>query len=605
VNTGTLLQGVIIVLADRLPDLDYNKLILESRKQKTTEDRPLIRVALLSDAATQQFVPILRAILYRSGFSSEFYEGPFDAIDVEAYDSSSKLYAFQPDAVVILNSMQALCASYARRSGTANGFVSESLARITGIWSAIQRYCGATVIQSTYALPMTRLFGNFDLKVPDSLYSVALTLNAAIVDAARSKPGVLLHDVEAVASRVGRMRFFDERCWDMWKTFCAPEFLPAVAQNLADVLLAMRGRCVKCVVVDLDNTLWGGVIGDDGLDGIRLSAHGEGEAWYRLQLFLKEMHRRGILLAVCSKNDERNALLPFDSHPEMVLRREDITVFVANWKDKAENIRTIRSILNIGFDSMVFLDDNPFERNLVRDLLPGLIVPELPDDPADYVKFLAELNLFETVSFSAEDLHRAEMYKQNADRLAEAANYKSVEEFLQSLGMQITLSRFDSFHLPRIAQLIQRSNQFNLTTRRRSEAECERLMHNETVIPLYLRLSDRLGDHGLISVIILKRLRQDLEITDWLMSCRVLQRGVEHYAMNEVVALAAVNGLKRVIGRYIPTPKNGMVRDFFRSFDFRLVNEENGETTWELPVTQYQPRKVYMMPKKAELPMAT
>jgi FkbH-like protein len=582
------------LLSDRPLDLDYNTLVRASRRLKPSAEKPSLRLAILSDAATQQFVPILCAILDRYGLSAGIYEGAFDAIELEVYDPASKLYLFDPDAVIILNASQALRASFMKRKASASEFAGEALTKITSVWTAIHTRSKATVIQSTFALPLERYFGNYDLKVPDSLYSVGLALNAGIAEAARQRPGVLLSDIEGVASMVGRGRFFDDRLWDMWKTFCALDYLPQVAQNLADVLMAMRGRGVKCVVLDLDNTLWGGVIGDDGLDGIRLNAHGEGEAWHRLQLFLRELLRRGILLAVCSKNDEKNALLPFESHSEMVLRRDDISVFIANWSDKAENISKIREILNIGFDSMVFLDDNPFERNMVRDLIPGIIVPELPEDASDYVRFLVELNLFETSTFSGEDLRRTEMYKQEVERRAAAASYASVEEFLRSLDMRIIVSRFDSFHLPRITQLIQRSNQFNLTTQRRSELECDRLMHDASALPLYVKLSDRLGDHGIISVVILKIVGSELHITDWLMSCRVLSRGVEQYVMNEVLSFASERALTWVIGHYIPTPKNGMVRDFFKPFGFTRISDENGETYWRISVRSYQPKPVFI-----------
>jgi FkbH-like protein len=591
------------VLRDRVPELEYGKLVAISRRLVDSAEKAHLKLAILSDAATQQFIPILRAILDSNGFFAEIYEGAFDAIEIETYNPGSKLYSFDPDAVVLLNSSQALRASFARRGGSAVEFVAETLKKITGVWTAIRTHSRASVVQSTFALPLERVFGNFDLKVPDSLYSVALALNSGIAEAARQQPGVLLHDVEGVASMVGRAHFFDDRFWDMWKTFCSLEFLPHVAQNLVDVLMALHGRGVKCVVLDLDNTLWGGVIGDDGLEGIRLTAHGDGEAWYRLQLFLRELQRRGILLAVCSKNDEKNALLPFESHPEMVLRREDISVFIANWNNKADNIRKIREILNIGFDSMVFLDDNPFERNLVRDLVPEVIVPELPEDPSDYVRCLADLNLFETAVFSDEDLRRSEMYKLEAERRSVAASFASVEEYLESLDMRIAVSRFDRFHLPRIAQLIQRSNQFNLTTRRRSEAECEALMHDSTVLPLYVNLSDRLGDHGLISVVILQTIGWDLHITDWLMSCRVLARGVEQYAMNQVFAFASQMGISRVIGQYIPTAKNGMVRDFFQEFGFTRISEEHGQSDWQMCVKAYRPAKVFLKAVEEGIPV--
>ena len=472
------------MLSDSLPDLDYRRLLTASRKLVPASEKPPLRLALLSDAATQQFVPVLRVILDRSGFCANIYEGPFDAIEIAAYDPSSQLYSFDPDLVAILHATQPLHAGFANRNTSASTFVNETLARITGVWSAIRSNSRATIIQSTFALPRERYFGNYDLNVSESFYAVALALNIAITEASRQHRGVLLLDVDSVASLVGKKHFFDDRFWDLSKIFCSLEFLPHVAQSLADVVIAMQGRGVKCVVVDLDNTLWGGVIGDDGLHGIVLNAHGEGEAFYRLQLFLRELRRRGILLAVCSKNDEKNALLPFESHPEMVLRREDITVFVANWNDKTENIRAIRERLDIGFDSMVFLDDNPFERNLVRELVPGIIVPELPDDPSDYVRFLSELNLFETTTFSSEDAQRPELYKLEAERRTAGANYPSVGEFLRSLEMRVVISRFDRLHLPRIAQLLQRSNQFNLTTRRHNEAECARMIDDPSIIPL-------------------------------------------------------------------------------------------------------------------------
>jgi FkbH-like protein len=588
------------MLGDKQRDLDYSRIVAASKRIVSSPEKLTLKVALLSDAATQQFVPVLRALLDEAGFSAEIYEGPFDAIEVEVYNASSGLYAFNPDAVVVLNATQALRAAFTRRRGSAAEFLADSLSRTTRVWDAIQANCRAVVIQSTFALPVERFFGNFDLKVPDSFSSITHELNAGIVNAMRARNGVLLHDVEHVASWVGRSRFFDDRFWDMWKSFCSLDVLPAVAQNLVDVLMATRGRGVKCVVLDLDNTLWGGVIGDDGLNGILLNAHGDGEAWHRLQLFLRELRRRGILLTVCSKNDERNALSPFESHPEMILRREDITVFLANWKDKAENIRAIREVLKIGFDSMVFLDDNPFERNLVRSLIPGIIVPELPEDPSDYVRFLSELNLFETAAFTVEDVKRAEMYKAEEGRRAEAQSYSSVEEFLQSLDMRIVVARFDSYNLPRIAQLIQRSNQFNLTTQRRSQAECERLMQDSSVVPLYVELSDRLGDHGLISVVILQPKSDELGITDWLMSCRVLERGVEQYVMNEVFALAREKGLAKVTGSYIPTAKNGMVKEFYARFGFFVVAEENSTTRWSLSTDAYQPIRVFIQPAGRE-----
>jgi FkbH-like protein len=580
-------------------NLGYTALLAESRQLDSADSGKTaatkIKVALLSDAATQRFVPILRALFARLGVHAEIYEGPFDAIELEVYDRNSGLYKFQPQVVVLLNSVQALRAVFLRPETDPASFVDITSDRIMRIWDAIHANIPATILQSNFVLPYERFFGNFDQKVPQSLYATVTTLNSRIAENSRSRGSVLLCDVESVASWLGRQQWFEDRFWDSAKFLCALDCLTYVANSIVKIVMASLGQVIKCVVVDLDNTLWGGVIGDDGLDGIQISAHGDGEAFYRMQLYLRALKQRGIVLAVCSKNEIANALLPFEKHPDMVLRREDFAVFIANWNDKALNIREIKETLNIGFDSMVFLDDNPFERNLVRELVPGVVVPELPEDPADYVRAISELNLFETTSFSTEDAKRTELYQAEATRREEQAGFASVEEFLQSLDMRITVGRFDPFHLPRISQLMQRSNQFNLTTRRLSEIECKALMENAACLPLYAKLADRLSDHGLISIVTAEALAQELAIRDWLMSCRVLGRGVESFLMNRVVEHARKIGLAHVTAEYIPTAKNGMVKDFFQQFGFEKVSEgPNGAAQWRLPTKDYHPRSTFM-----------
>jgi FkbH-like protein len=574
--------------------MDYAALVRASRRLDFPADAQKVRIALLADAATQQLAPLLRVLFHRCGFDASIYEGPFDAIRLEALDANSGLYRFQPDIIVALNSVQALRTAFGKRTGDASEFLAEKSNELLAVWDAIHSHTSAVILQSTFVLPYERPFGNFDRKTAASLTSVVHSLNAFIAEQVRARSGVLVNDLESVASWIGGRFWFDDRLWDMAKTFCAPEHLPAVAKNIVDIAMCTRGRAVKCVVLDLDNTLWGGVIGDDGVDGIVLNAHGDGEAYFRLQLFLKELLKRGILLAVASKNEMSNAQLPFEKHPDMALKREDITVFMADWNDKAGNIRKIRDILNIGFDSMVFLDDNPFERDLVRGVLPQVIVPELPEDPADYVRAICELNLFETPAFSAEDLKRGEMYRAEGERRQAQAEFADAGDFLRSLDMRIVIARFDSFHLPRIAQLIQRSNQFNLTTRRRTEAECEALMNDPGATPLYVKLSDRMGDHGLIGVVILEPDGETLAIRDWLMSCRVLARGVEQFTMNLVVEQAARLSRKTVTGEYIRTPKNGMVEDFFAQFGFVKAGGGDDRAQWQIAVSEYRPAVTFI-----------
>ena len=581
--------------------LDYFALSKEAKALKISSAAKVIRIALLADCATQHLATIMRAIAARNGVQAELYEGNYDGVDLEILDPNSALYAFTPQYVVILLSSEKLKARlYA--SGDRRTFADETVGRLENLWGAFRAHSQATIIQSTFVLPSERAFGNYELKVADSVGSIFTEINYRLAVKARETKNVLLNDVDFLAAAIGRAQWLDARMWNMAKTPCRLEHVPLLAQSLLDTMFAASGLMVKCVVLDLDNTLWGGVIGDDGLEGIALGEFDEGEAFVGFQRFIRELKRRGIILAVVSKNEHANAVLPFREHPHMVLKEEDISVFVANWDNKADNIRLIQKTLNIGFDSLVFLDDNPFERNIVREFLPEVVVPELPEDPSLYLQALADLNLFETASFSEADLQRADQYREEAQRELTKTHFTDINDYLTSLAMEIRLERFNAFNLPRIAQLIQRSNQFNLMTRRYGEAACEAMMKDASLAPLTLRLADKFGDYGLISVVILKHAGDDLEIDEYLMSCRVLQRGVESFTINNIFSYAARLGAKRVTGQYLPTAKNAMVKDFFKGFGFEKVAErDGGGSQWALAVDAYQPRETFMTPVVNEL----
>jgi FkbH-like protein len=581
--------------------LDYFALAKEAKALNTSGAAKVIRIALLADCATQHLADIMRAIAARNNVQAQVYEGNYDGVDLEILDPNSALYAFNPQYVVILLSSEKLKA-HLYASGDRRSFADETVGRLENLWSAFRAQSQATIIQSTFVLPSERAFGNYELKVADSVGSIFTEINYRLSVKAREAKNVLLNDVDFIAASVGRTQWFDARMWNMAKTPCRLEHLPLLAQSLLDTVLAASGMFAKCVVLDLDNTLWGGVIGDDGLEGIALGEFDEGEAFVGFQTFIRELKRRGIILAVVSKNEHAAAVLPFREHPHMVLKEEDISVFVANWDNKADNIRLVQKTLNIGFDSLVFLDDNPFERNIVRQFLPDVVVPDLPEDPSLYLETLAGLNLFETASFSEADLQRADQYREEAQRELTKTHFTNINEYLVSLGMEIRLERFNALNLSRIAQLIQRSNQFNLMTRRYGEAACEAMMSDPSIAPLTVKLADKFGDYGLISVVILKNAGSDLEIDEYLMSCRVLQRGVESFTMNNIFSYAARQGAKRVTGHYLPTKKNDMVKGFFKSFGFeKIADGEGGASQWALAVDAYQPRETFMTPVVNEL----
>jgi FkbH-like protein len=584
-------------------DLDYFELLEAVQSIDYTGCLRSVRVAVLSDFATQQLVPLLKVLCARSGYRLEVYQAPYDSMETEVLNSSSGLHAFQPDMIVILLASGHLMSQY-YRSDRKESFGEAAVLRLVNLWTAAGRHFKATIVQSTYVLPCETLFGNYESKVATSLGSVFSDINYGIVREARRFGNVLICDVDRLAGNIGRAAWSERRLWYLAKSPCALQHLPLLADSIASIIAASAGKFVKCVVLDLDNTLWGGVIGDDGLAGIALGGFDEGEAFVNFQLYLRELKRRGIILAVVSKNDHRNAVLPFREHSEMVLREEDIAVFIANWENKADNIRTVQQVLKIGFDSMVFLDDNPFERNLVRQFLPAVIVPELPEDPAGYVDALAKTHIFETTTHSEADRERADQYREESLREMARTQFADIDEYLSSLGMTIKLERFNPTNLPRIAQLGMRSNQFNLATRRYNETKCEAFMNDvENHVPFTLTLADRFGDYGLISVIVLKLNRDEIEILEYLMSCRVLQRGVERFAMNMIFALAAEYGARLVRGRYLKTPKNQMVAEFFAGFGFHKIHAEaDGSTEWTLPVGEYRPQQVFIEPVQIDSP---
>lgn len=581
--------------------LDYYVLTKKAKRLVPGHGEKL-KLALLADVSTQHLIPVLRVLFADAGIEVEIYEADYDTIQLQAYNPDSQLYSFQPQIVVILQSLMKLKGKFYDFPGDRSTFSHLQADSIEGLWGIIQSRSQASIIQSNFAVPYERPFGNFGQKVTGNLQDAVRELNRELALRAQLQPGVFINDIDHIAAWVGRRHFLDERLWGLAKSLCALEFLPDVAQNIVDIALASIGRAVKCVVLDLDNTLWGGVVGDDGLEGIGLGDLDEGGAFRSFQQYLRELSRRGIMLAVCSKNNETLARQVFQEHPGMVLKEEHIATFVANWEDKATNIHRIRETLNIGFDSMVFLDDNPFERNLVRQLIPQIIVPELPEEPALYVRFLSELNLFETASHSNLDAKRNALYQDQQKREAESGKFRDLNEYLQSLDTEATFRRFEHANMSRIAQLIQRSNQFNLTTRRYAESECEAMANNPDFFPFTITLRDRFGDFGLINIVILRLRRPDraIEIDTFLMSCRVLQRGVEEYAMNKIFEYARQCGYESVTGRYIPTAKNVMVKDFFHRFGFLPVGGPESEgSEWTLSVNDYVPRKVMIREQPA------
>lgn len=537
---------------------------------------PQYSLAVLGDCATQHLATALRGYGVSVGIRLNVFDADYDQIDAQVMAPDSELYRFAPQGVLLQMCTEKLQEAFYDRPPEARAsFAEDTYARIRQIWSRIGSRIPATVLQCNFPLIDDGVFGQFGNKTEQSFLFQQRKLNYLLMQGCQEAKNTFLIDLDALQTALGRSTFADPKLYYVAKMPISLAALPAAAKLVVDVVRSLQGTVKKCLVLDLDNTLWGGVIGDDGLSGIQIGELGTGHAFSDFQKWLKELKNRGILLTVCSKNNEDTAKEPFEKHPEMVLRLEDFSMFVANWEDKARNIRTIQQALNIGMDSMVFLDDNPFERELVRTMIPEITVPELPEDPALYLQYLRGLDLFETASYSREDAGRTEQYREKAQRAAFEAAFQSYDDYLEALQMRASAAAFDPFHYPRIAQLTQRSNQFNLRTVRYTEAEIEALAQDDSRIGLYFTLKDKFGDHGLISVVVLEKQPEDtLFISEWLMSCRVLKRGMEEFIVDKILSVAAQQGFRRVVGEYIPTPKNAMVKDLYEQLGFARL--ENG-----------------------------
>ncbi len=562
-----------------------------------------IRLAILGSCTCQQTHAGIRVAGLRREIGVEIYEGEFGQYWQELTEEGSGLHAFKPDTVLFALDAHHLAAGVNAGGAAAemDTALEEVLDRLRENWRAAKSLCGA-VIQQT-PLPVHQpLLGNNEHRLPGSKAGFIARLNAALRPMADAE-GIDLLAIDDHVAQDGLAAWHDTGLWHRAKQEISPRAAPLYGDLVGRIVAAKQGRSSKCLVLDLDNTVWGGVIGDDGMDGIVLGQGSAlGEAFTAFQDYARELSRRGVILAVCSKNDEANALEPFDRHPEMLLKRGDIASFVANWSDKAANLRAIAAELNIGLDSLVFVDDNPFERTLVRQELPMVAVPEVGDDPNDFPTIIAAAGYFEGLAVTEEDRARGGQYQGNRLREAMRASVTDLPSYLRSLQMQLIVSRFDQIGLSRTVQLINKTNQFNLTTRRYTEAEVQDVMRDPRAFGLQLRLTDRFGDNGIIAVVIGKLLDDDgLLIDTWLMSCRVLGRQVEQATLNLVAAAAKQLGARRLIGEYLPTKKNSMVKDHYTKLGFVLdVMAADGASRAVLDLVSFVPAATFIDVKESD-----
>jgi FkbH-like protein len=553
-----------------------------------------VRLAVLSDATTDLLIPVLKAAFLAAGLKPDLYRAPYGQVAVSLLDPAGPLAAFRPQLVVVLNTTWHLPAVLSPQQSKAEveEVIDAVCQRLLGPCERFHEHSGADVILNTFHAPLDRPLGHLGAKLPGDLTNFVRRLNVALGD--RAPRFVHLADVAFLAERLGLSRWFDERCWYEAKQPIALDAIGEYARSVAAIGGAILGRSRKCLIVDLDNTLWGGVIGDDGVGGILIGpGSATGEAHAAFQHYLKRLKERGVLLAVCSKNEDAVARTAF-SHPDMVLAETDFVAFTANWSPKSDNIRALSRDLDLPLESFVFVDDNPAERAEVARALPGVAVVPVPDDPSGFIAAIERARLFEAVSVSGEDLARTASYQARRVAIEARADSTDLDGYLRSLDMHADIGPFDEVALERVTQLVNKTNQFNLTTPRVVLADMRRLIHDPDAVTCTVRLRDRYADHGLISVAFGHIDGDRLSVDAWLMSCRVLGRGVERVVFNYLLDQARTRGAVEIVGAYRRTGRNGLVKDLYRDLGFERIAATEQEETWRLTTLEAEAVDVFI-----------
>lgn len=566
------------------------KLARRYAKSYVTGEKDL-RVAVLGSYSIQHFVSVLRFLLHEEGIDANIYEGEYDGILMDVLNDDSELYEFKPSIVILLPSIKDIkeFPILGSDAEAVEQLADKQVQLYQGIWNKLEASLGCQILQANFVLPIERALGNLESNYEYSHSVYYKKINAKLEQ--KRGGNVTIMDMDYWAGVVGKINWFDNSSYYLSKTGFRMDYIGIVAEIFVKQIMALTGKVKKCLVLDLDNTLWGGVVGDDGCMGIQLDPNNAiGEAYRAFQQYVLQLKERGVILAVCSKNEEDIAKEPFEKNDKMILKLDDISCFIANWEDKAGNIRTIASKLNIGVDSLVFFDDNPAEREIVKKFVPEVLVVDVPEDPADYVQALSLCMPFEWGQLTGEDFKRTQSYLQNSKRQELESSFVNYDEYLQALDMVGSVDEIDEYSKERFAQLINKSNQFNLRTIRYTEAAIEQMMQEENTKLLAVSLKDKFSDYGIISCIILKKKGEECFADTWVMSCRVLKRGVEEFAFSHVCDMARSMGCSKLVGEYIPTAKNRMVKDFYPGFGFEKI----GENKYVYDLTKEYNKKIWI-----------
>ncbi len=548
-------------------------------------------IAVLGGSTTHDIIAALELFLLNQGIEPSFYESEYAQYYQDAMFGNPELDEFHPDIIFVHTSLRNINVGFPSMSDSreqVKELIDSQLKYFEGMWEKLRSKFNCPIIQNNFEMPFYRLLGNKDAQDYRGRTNFVTELNRRFYEYADEHNDFYIHDINYISAAYGLEQWSDPFYWYMYKyCLCLPA-IPEFAFNLSNIIKSIFGKNKKALVLDLDNTLWSGVVGDDGVDGIDVGQETSvGQGFYEFQTYLKAHKQLGILLNVASKNDRENAIAGLN-HPSGVLKPDDFTIIKANWDAKSENLKKIASELSLLPESLVFVDDNPAEREIVRAYVPGVAVPEV-NKVEEYIRNIDRGGYFEVTTFSADDASRVEMYRQNIMRAQAQESFTDYNEYLLSLEMHADIKDFEPLYLARITQLTNKSNQFNLTTKRFTESEMEAVAADDKYVRLYGRLVDKFGDNGIVSVVIGRQEDNILHMELWLMSCRVLKRDMEQAMLDEVVRQAALRGIDEIRGYYYPTAKNKMVEKLYETFGFTLLSSDDaGNTVWSLKTEGYE-----------------
>ena len=569
-----------------------NEYILKKSKRikkelLASEDKRIIKkIAVLGGSTTHDIIRVLELFLLDQGIEPVFYESEYAMYWQDAMFENPELKEFTPDVIYIHTSNRNIT-DYPEINDSKEEVCNKEEAayqHFVVMWDKLRETYACPIIQNNFEMPFYRILGNRDAVDIHGRIHFLNKLNQRFYEYADTHENFYINDIQYLSSCYGLDKWADPFFWHMYKYALCLDAIPNLAFNLSNMIKSIYGKNKKALVLDLDNTLWGGIVGDDGVENLEIGQETSlGQVYSEFQNYIKMQKQLGVMLNVNSKNEEGNALAGLE-HPDGALKPDDFIIIKANWEPKSKNLLDIASELNILPDSLVFVDDNPAEREIISQQVKGTAVPEI-GNPEEYIRVLDHSGFFEVTKLSEDDRNRNEMYKANVMRKQQEQSFGDYKEYLKSLSMKAVIAPFEAIYMARIAQLTNKSNQFNLTTKRFSQSEIEAIAQDTKYITLYGKLEDKFGDNGVVSVVIGEIEGRVLHIRLWLMSCRVLKRDMEFAMMDTLVEMCKKQGIDTIYGYYYPTAKNAMVKEFYSLQDFeKTAEDEQGNTTWKYEI---------------------